>query len=462
MKNLNLKRWTAIVGMILLFLSTLQSQNLLINPGAESADTHGWIDPDDAWSADAAITPHSGDYFFWPARLDIPNTEMYQDVDISAYASSVDGNKLWLQLSGWLANWDQYPHDRATLAIEALDANGAQLSYLSRAHRSPVWTQYQIESRVPAGTRTLRVYLIATRFVGSDNDGYFDDLALTVSENEPTVFVTISSENDMRELPVDGTLQLLAVTSGGTDDGYVWSSSFEAVATVDTNGLVTAHKSGKFTIQAVGKQTGKTGYIELTAYNQQDIIFLEPQSGAQWAAGTTKEITWELKGSIPSATLSYSLNGGGDWEEIATIDTLDSGHFYWSVVDTDKTVNNCYLKMNWDGGQAISSAFNIGTNATFIGDSRVQHGVDSYRLSNYPNPFNPSTNIRYRLPKAGHVQLTVFNVRGKRLVTLMNGNQQAGWYEVPFNASSFPSGIYFYRLSTDNGFVRTQKMIFIR
>ncbi len=57
----------------------------------------------------------------------------------------------------------------------------------------------------------------------------------------------------------------------------------------------------------MGKQTGKTGYIELTAYKSQDIIFLEPKSGVQWKAGNTKEITWELKGSITSATLSYSL-----------------------------------------------------------------------------------------------------------------------------------------------------------
>lgn len=211
-------------------------ENLLINPDAETGDTQGWIDLDDAWSADDVITPHGGDYFFWPARLDIPYTQMYQDIDVSEYAPDIDSGNAYLHLSGWLANWDQYPHDRATLAIEALNASGQQLLYLSRYHRSPVWTYYQIESQIPIGSRTLRVLLIATRYVGSDNDGYFDDLCMEVNTNAPDVFVTITPEGEVPEVAVDSALQLYATTIGGFDSTYIWSSSFEAVATVDDSG----------------------------------------------------------------------------------------------------------------------------------------------------------------------------------------------------------------------------------
>ena len=118
---------------------TLNAQNLLVNPGAESGDTQGWVDPDNVWGAANVITPHEGDYFFWPSRQAIAYTEMYQNVDMSTYVTSIDNGSAWFNLSGWLANWVQYPHDGATLAIEALDAKKQQLLYRSKDYRRPGW-----------------------------------------------------------------------------------------------------------------------------------------------------------------------------------------------------------------------------------------------------------------------------------------------------------------------------------
>ena len=80
---------------------------------------------------------------------------------------------------------------------------------------------------------------------------------------------------------------------------------------------------------------------------------------------------------------------------------------------------------------------------------------------NYPNPFNPSTNIRYDLPKNGFVKLVVFDELGREIETLVNEKQTAGTYEATFNASVYPSGVYFYTLTTDN-FNETKKMILIK
>jgi len=92
---------------------------------------------------------------------------------------------------------------------------------------------------------------------------------------------------------------------------------------------------------------------------------------------------------------------------------------------------------------------------------------DQFQLEqNYPNPFNPSTTIRYQLPEENFVTLKIFNLLGKEISTLVNRKQQAGFYDFTFNAGSFPSGIYFYKLVAVNSIgkelVQTKKMTLIK
>lgn len=79
-------------------------------------------------------------------------------------------------------------------------------------------------------------------------------------------------------------------------------------------------------------------------------------------------------------------------------------------------------------------------------------------LQNFPNPFNPSTQIKYAIPKSSHVRIEVYNVLGQRITTLVNENKPAGFYTVEFNAGSLASGFYIYLLRAEN-FVQTRKML---
>jgi hypothetical protein len=85
---------------------------------------------------------------------------------------------------------------------------------------------------------------------------------------------------------------------------------------------------------------------------------------------------------------------------------------------------------------------------------------------NFPNPYNPSTKIKFEIPLNAEmtsrvVFLKVFDVLGSEVRTLVNENLKPGVYEVEFNAADLPSGVYFYKLSSGQ-FVDTKKMILVK
>lgn len=82
-------------------------------------------------------------------------------------------------------------------------------------------------------------------------------------------------------------------------------------------------------------------------------------------------------------------------------------------------------------------------------------------LQNYPNPFNPVTNIKFDIAKTGLVKLSVYDVTGREVAELINGEIQAGSYNYDFNASNLASGIYFYKLEAGN-FNSIKKMILVK
>jgi hypothetical protein len=88
--------------------------------------------------------------------------------------------------------------------------------------------------------------------------------------------------------------------------------------------------------------------------------------------------------------------------------------------------------------------------------------ITEYSLhQNYPNPFNPETNITFDLVEAGEVTLTVYNSTGQTVATLVNGTMTSGRHSVTFDASTLPSGLYFYRLDAAN-FTSVKKMVLMK
>ena len=187
-------------------------------------------------------------------------------------------------------------------------------------------------------------------------------------------------------------------------------------------------------------------YIDLqTAENLNDIYFISPDSGV-------------VVGD--NGTIRFSTDGGNGWSEDPDITAQLNG------------VNLRRISVyNYNIGTIIADS---GLSITVARDSSYFTAVEdepeivlSYSLSqNYPNPFNPTTKIKYSIPSVEteyipSVQLKIYDLLGKEVTTLVNEKKQPGNYEVEFNASSLPSGVYFYKLSAGN-FTETKKLVLLK
>jgi photosystem II stability/assembly factor-like uncharacterized protein len=95
-------------------------------------------------------------------------------------------------------------------------------------------------------------------------------------------------------------------------------------------------------------------------------------------------------------------------------------------------------------------------------EGKIEAAVNNFALEqNYPNPFNPITTIKYTLDRESHISLVIYDVLGKEIEKLVDQNQQAGNYEVRWEAKDFPSGIYYYQFKSGD-FSDSKKMILLR
>ena len=169
-------------------------------------------------------------------------------------------------------------------------------------------------------------------------------------------------------------------------------------------------------------------YITISHYNGEilkEVTLIAQHQDIQILEGTLEYNTsyfWKVQ--------ACNVFGGGPWSEISYFQTL-------SYVDPNVGADNAVIKNKISSGKQIKF------------------------YSNYPNPFNPTTKINYEILTNSFVKITVYNVLGKEVKTLVNSYQNAGMHTIEFNASSFASGIYFCRLES-NGIVTIGKMNLIK
>lgn len=183
-------------------------------------------------------------------------------------------------------------------------------------------------------------------------------------------------------------------------------------------------------------------------------------SGTNWTAITSPYATSSIAGIVGVSTtwwvaqqgtgISISTNDGANW---TTAYTAPAGSFY-------------HMSKSRSGATIWAVRSNGGISRfgqPILGVNNISNEIpSSFSLSqNYPNPFNPVTKINFALPKSGMVTLKVYDILGKEVASLINEVKAAGTYSFDFDASSFTSGVYFYKLES-NGFTDIKKMMLVK
>ena len=137
-----------------------------------------------------------------------------------------------------------------------------------------------------------------------------------------------------------------------------------------------------------------------------------------------------------SVLASYpTANDGGTFNHYYFVDSLGTGQLPRRVVKVD-------------GGNGVGTR-SIIPSLSYLGD-------------NYPNPFNPTTSFKYRLGTPGTTEISMYDLTGKKIRTLINAYHDAGMYELSINATDLPSGVYFYQLHHNGTRIQTRKMVLMK
>ena len=144
----------------------------------------------------------------------------------------------------------------------------------------------------------------------------------------------------------------------------------------------------------------------------------------------------------------------------------DDLYYTFSVIPFDRTefhkeffiILNVAVGGNWPGPPNPSTIFPQRMEVDYVRvyeqvthvKTVLNNSIQFNLFQNYPNPFNPETTIKYSLPFNSHVSISLFNVLGEKVAELVNDEKQSGYHELVFNANSYPSGIYIYKIQAGN------------
>ncbi|HJY63500.1 MAG TPA: SBBP repeat-containing protein, partial [Ignavibacteria bacterium] len=301
------------------------------------------------------------------------------------------------------------------------------------------------------------------RYNGSSNgNDVARQLKIDVSGN---VYVTgkcvqTSSNNDYATIKYN---------SAGTQ---MWVAVYtSAISNTDEANSLAVDRAGN--VYVTGKSYGgaSTLYdIATVKYNTSGVqVWVNIFNGLSNSSDEGKAITVDTSGNSYVTGYSNNITTAQDFQ---TIKYNSAGVQQWEIKYTNSGSAG-------SSDQAVSIYADNSGNVYAAGMSALDYAVVKYGVmtgignnhntspdgfsleQNYPNPFNPTTNIQYMIAETGNVELAVYDVNGKEVMTLVNGMNNVGTYNIQVDASGLSSGVYFYKLVTSS-FTDVKKMMLIK
>jgi len=304
-------------------------------------------------------------------------------------------------------------------------------------------------------------YILSGLFFNDANTGYFTGRQ-TTTDKGIIIKTTNGGSTWALQYTSDSTCFLNDVLFVNYNTGFAAGSTIEGFAKI----LKTTNGGNNWSLIYGGAGTSGTYNIHFTgpdngfASGSSGKVISTTNAGINWYEqflGTTNALSG-LTFTTPSNGYSISLSGH-------IFKTTNAG-INWSLQQLFEPSLSDIFFVNTSTGFIVGSSGKMYKTTNGGSPTGIEHISNKlpnkYSLyQNYPNPFNPNTIIKFDAAQNSLVVLKIFDISGREVKTLVNGFLKAGTYKIEFDASSLSSGIYYYRLISEN-YSETKKMIFIK
>jgi hypothetical protein len=266
---------------------------------------------------------------------------------------------------------------------------------------------------------------------------------------------------------------------GGNSESIIWSSESMAKIkleysindglswTVIASNITASLGSYSWNVPNVASITCKiriSNQDDATFSDQSDAVFsifkapsltlITPNGGENWLIGSLQNITWSAE-SVAKVKLDYSADGGTGWITLAETIDANAGSYSWTLPDIASA--NCKVRIsNHDDATLFDVSDQPFTIEKKTGSSALK--VNGNQFRNYPNPFSSLTHIEFKLPAESSVQLSIIDLYGREVTTLISGELPAGEHACQWEPGNRPAGLYICRLQA-GGVITTLKLI---
>ncbi len=239
---------------------------------------------------------------------------------------------------------------------------------------------------------------------------------------------------------------ILIESLGQSWNGSTWVNSGKSLYTYDGNNnlieLLSQTWDGSGWVNAYKQSYTYDGNNNLTEKLGQS------WEGSAWVNSSKISYTYDVNNNL-TEELTQSWDGSG-W--------VNNYKFFYNYDGNNNLTER--IQQWWDGSAWVDIIKGI-YSYILTGIEQFEDEVSTYSLSNnYPNPFNPSTKIKYSIPQSSNVTIKVFDILGNEIETLVNEEKPVGSYEITWYAANLPSGVYFYTINAGS-FIETKKMILL-